>query len=121
MEANQADAYPAEPLYAAAKRIYPQSVKGAFQRIKWILLVVTWGAYYLLPFLRWQRGSQRSNAGDIGRFSASPLLFLFHRNLAPGSLSVFGELPSNASMPIAFTIKDSSGWQAAAKDFFKGP
>jgi polyferredoxin len=36
-------------------------------------------------------------------------------------VTVFGELPSNASIPIAFTIEDSSGRQAAAKDFFKGP
>ncbi|MFI4995404.1 MAG: cytochrome c oxidase accessory protein CcoG [Hyphomicrobiales bacterium] len=45
-----------EPLYAAARRIYPQKVSGAFRRLKWLLLVLTLGIYYLLPFVRWHRG-----------------------------------------------------------------
>jgi cytochrome c oxidase accessory protein FixG len=47
---------PDGPLYAAPARIYPQKVTGTFRRIKWILLVVTLGIYYALPFLRWDRG-----------------------------------------------------------------
>jgi cytochrome c oxidase accessory protein FixG len=43
-------------LYAAAQRIYPQSVSGTFRRLKWIILGVTLGIYYFLPFLRWHRG-----------------------------------------------------------------
>jgi cytochrome c oxidase accessory protein FixG len=45
-----------ESLYAAARKIYPQSVSGTFRRLKWILLIVTLGIYYFLPFLRWHRG-----------------------------------------------------------------
>ncbi len=44
------------PLYAAARKIYPQSVHGTYRRIKWALLVVTLGGYYLLPFWRLDRG-----------------------------------------------------------------
>jgi cytochrome c oxidase accessory protein FixG len=44
------------PLYAARKEIYPAAVKGTFRSIKWIILVVTLGIYYFLPFLRWDRG-----------------------------------------------------------------
>ncbi len=44
------------PLYAAPKRIYPQKVDGTFRRIKWVLLVLTLGVYYALPFVRWTRG-----------------------------------------------------------------
>jgi cytochrome c oxidase accessory protein FixG len=43
-------------LYVSAKKIYPQAVSGRFRRIKWSLLAVTLGIYYLLPFLRWDRG-----------------------------------------------------------------
>ncbi len=45
-----------EHLYAAAPKIYPQSVHGTFRRIKWALLIITLGIYYFLPFLRFDRG-----------------------------------------------------------------
>ena len=34
-----------QPLYAPARRIYPQKVSGTFRRLKWILLIVTLGIY----------------------------------------------------------------------------
>jgi cytochrome c oxidase accessory protein FixG len=42
-------------LYAPARRIYPQSVSGTFRRLKWALLLITLGIYYVLPFVRWHR------------------------------------------------------------------
>src|SRR5437899_5011381 len=47
---------PAPQLYAPRRKIYPQSVTGTFRRIKWAVLFVTLGIYYLLPFVRWDRG-----------------------------------------------------------------
>jgi cytochrome c oxidase accessory protein FixG len=44
------------PLYVARKKVYPQSVTGTFRRIKWALMLVCLGVYYLLPFVRWNRG-----------------------------------------------------------------
>jgi cytochrome c oxidase accessory protein FixG len=44
------------PLYAARKQVYPQSVSGTFRRIKWGLMAACLGVYYLLPFVRWNRG-----------------------------------------------------------------
>ena len=44
------------PLYEAHKRVYPQSVSGRFRTIKWSLMAVCLGVYYLLPFVRWHRG-----------------------------------------------------------------
>lgn len=44
------------PLYAARKKVYPQAVHGTFRRIKWGILILTLGVYYLLPFIRWDRG-----------------------------------------------------------------
>jgi len=52
-------AAPAEldvPLYEARKDIFPAAVKGRFRTIKWLILVVTLGIYYFLPFIRWDRG-----------------------------------------------------------------
>jgi cytochrome c oxidase accessory protein FixG len=44
------------PLYAARKKVYPQKVSGTFRRIKWGLMAFCLGVYYLLPFVRWNRG-----------------------------------------------------------------
>ncbi|TMJ02067.1 MAG: cytochrome c oxidase accessory protein CcoG [Alphaproteobacteria bacterium] len=44
------------PLYEARRKIYPQRVHGTYRRIKWAVLFVTLGIYYLTPFLRWDRG-----------------------------------------------------------------
>ncbi len=44
------------PLYAAQKKVYPQSVSGTFRRIKWGLMAFCLGVYYFLPFVRWNRG-----------------------------------------------------------------
>ena len=50
------EAEPDVALYAARKHIYPQRVTGTFRRIKWIVLLVSLGIYYLMPFVRWDRG-----------------------------------------------------------------
>jgi cytochrome c oxidase accessory protein FixG len=43
-------------LYEARKKIQTASVKGRFRTIKWAILVGTLAIYYLLPFVRWDRG-----------------------------------------------------------------
>lgn len=43
-------------LYAPRRNIYPKNVDGEFRRIKWRLLIFTLAVYYLLPFVRWDRG-----------------------------------------------------------------
>jgi cytochrome c oxidase accessory protein FixG len=47
---------PEEPLYVGRTKVYPQRVQGTFRRLKWIILCLTLGVYYLLPFVRWDRG-----------------------------------------------------------------
>lgn len=45
-----------QPLYVPRSQIYPQVVAGPYRRFKWVLLWLTLGVYYLLPFVRWDRG-----------------------------------------------------------------
>ena len=47
------------PLYAAAKKVYPQKVWGTYRRLKWAVLCVALGVYYILPFVRWDRGPNK--------------------------------------------------------------
>lgn len=44
-------------LYAARQKIFPKRAEGAFRRLKWIIMAVTLGIYYLTPWLRWDRGA----------------------------------------------------------------
>ena len=37
-------------LYEARRKIQPQSVRGTFRTIKWVLLAITLGIYYSSPF-----------------------------------------------------------------------
>jgi polyferredoxin len=49
------------PLYAAQKKVYPQKVSGRYRNVKWALMAVCLGIYYLLPFVRWNRGPGASD------------------------------------------------------------
>jgi len=42
--------------YKAREPIYPKLVHGSFRKLKWAVMLVTLGIYYLTPWLRWQRG-----------------------------------------------------------------
>jgi cytochrome c oxidase accessory protein FixG len=44
------------PLFAPTKKVYPQGVRGPFRRVKWAILGICLAVYYLLPFVRWNRG-----------------------------------------------------------------
>ncbi|MEM7021900.1 MAG: cytochrome c oxidase accessory protein CcoG [Pseudomonadota bacterium] len=45
-----------QPLYASRVPIHPKAIHGLFRRIKWAALIVLLGAYYIAPWLRWDRG-----------------------------------------------------------------
>src|SRR5579862_8183164 len=49
-------ASPAEPFFANRVRVYPRAVRGPLRRIKWAVLILCLAAYYLMPWLRWDRG-----------------------------------------------------------------
>jgi cytochrome c oxidase accessory protein FixG len=57
------------PLYAARRKIYPQSVQGLFRRIKWGVLLASLAVYYLLPFVRWDRGPNAPSQAVLIDFS----------------------------------------------------
>ena len=50
-----------EEYFAAKKRLYPQSVKGRFRNIKWILNAVFLSIYLLSPLIRFDRGENAPN------------------------------------------------------------
>ncbi|WP_342078234.1 cytochrome c oxidase accessory protein CcoG [Yoonia sp. SS1-5] len=43
-------------LYAAREPIFPRRVSGKFRQLKWWIMAITLGIYYLTPWIRWDRG-----------------------------------------------------------------
>ena len=66
-----------QPLYAARKKVYPQRVMGTYRRVKWAVLVVTLGIYYLLPFVRWDRGPNAPSQAILIDFPNRRFYFFF--------------------------------------------
>jgi hypothetical protein len=45
-----------QKLYAAREPVFPKRVSGKFRNLKWIILIVTLGIYYVTPWIRFDRG-----------------------------------------------------------------
>ena len=49
---------PTPQLYAPREPIFPRRITGRFRTLKWLLMAFTLGIYYLIPWIRWDRGPQ---------------------------------------------------------------
>ncbi|WP_246008362.1 cytochrome c oxidase accessory protein CcoG [Afifella aestuarii] len=56
VEADPVNSRNERSLYAARLKIFPQKVSGAFRRLKWLIMFVTLGIYWVTPWIRWDRG-----------------------------------------------------------------
>ncbi len=65
------------PLYEPRRKMYPQSTHGTFRRVKWAVLLVTLGIYYILPFVRWDRGPNAPSQAVLVDFPARRFYFFF--------------------------------------------
>ena len=45
-----------EPMYVTPPKIQPRAIQGFWRRVKWWVLGVLLGLYYIGPWLRWDRG-----------------------------------------------------------------
>jgi cytochrome c oxidase accessory protein FixG len=54
MSVSESD--PAPKLFEAREPVFPKRVTGKFRNLKWVLLGGMLGLYYLLPWIRWDRG-----------------------------------------------------------------
>lgn len=55
---SSTDTPPEEKLYASREPVFPRRVKGKFRNLKWIIMAITLGIYYLSPWIRWNRGPE---------------------------------------------------------------
>ncbi|WP_353642624.1 cytochrome c oxidase accessory protein CcoG [Mesorhizobium sp. WSM2239] len=65
------------PLYAARKKIFPKRASGSFRRVKWLVMGITLGTYYLTPWLRWQRGPFAPDQAVLVDISNRRFFFFF--------------------------------------------
>lgn len=61
--------------YAARQPIYPKRARGTFRAIKWVVMAVTLGIYYLLPWIRWDRGPGIPDQAFLLDFAHQRLFF----------------------------------------------
>jgi cytochrome c oxidase accessory protein FixG len=61
--------------YSSRDKIYPKLAHGKFRKIKWAVMAVTLGIYYLLPWIRWDRGPSLPNQAFLLDFANQRLFF----------------------------------------------
>jgi cytochrome c oxidase accessory protein FixG len=53
---SSADDTPEPKLYAAREPVFPRRVSGPFRSLKWWIMGMALGVYYITPWIRWDRG-----------------------------------------------------------------
>jgi cytochrome c oxidase accessory protein FixG len=64
-------------LYVKREKLYPKAVKGVYRRLKWIALFVLLGIYYIVPWLRWERGVGQPDQAVLIDFENARFYFFF--------------------------------------------
>jgi len=77
-EVTPAPKPPSEPpLYASRVKVYPKEAHGRFRTVKWIVMAVTLGIYYLVPWIRWDRGPYLPDQAVLIDFPSRRFYFFF--------------------------------------------
>lgn len=64
-------------LFAKAPKIYPRRVWGRYRKIKWAAMIALLAIYYLVPWIRWDRGPHLPDQAVLIDMSARKAYFFF--------------------------------------------
>ena len=64
-------------LYAGRQKVYPKLAHGRFRATKWLVMAVTLGIYYALPWLRWHRGPDLPDQAVLLDMANNRFFFFF--------------------------------------------
>ena len=64
-------------LYAGREKVYPKLAHGRFRTVKWLVMAVTLGIYYALPWLRWHRGPDLPDQAVLLDMAHNRFFFFF--------------------------------------------
>jgi cytochrome c oxidase accessory protein FixG len=67
----------ARSLYKTRVKVHPKRVTGKFRRLKWWIMGITLGIYYVTPWLRWDRGPGAPDQAVLIDFPARRFYFFF--------------------------------------------
>ncbi|NVK61019.1 MAG: cytochrome c oxidase accessory protein CcoG [Rhodobacteraceae bacterium] len=67
----------APSLYEAREPIFPRRVSGKFRNLKWWLMAVMLGIYYITPWLRWDRGPELPDQAVLLDLAGRRFFFFF--------------------------------------------
>ena len=66
-----------QSLYAGRVKVYPKEAHGRFRTVKWIVMAVTLGIYYVFPWIRWDRGPYLPDQAVLIDLPARRFYFFF--------------------------------------------
>lgn len=75
VEAVNKSAY--RSLYKKRVKIHPKRVSGTFRKLKWWIMAMTLGVYYITPWVRWDRGSGSPDQAVLIDFPHNRFYFFF--------------------------------------------
>ncbi len=64
-------------LYAAREPVFPRRVSGRFRNLKWWLVAVMLGIYYITPWIRWDRGPNMPDQAVLVDLANRRFFFFF--------------------------------------------
>ncbi|MCZ4280112.1 cytochrome c oxidase accessory protein CcoG [Kiloniella laminariae] len=64
-------------LYKKREPIFPKRATGQFRRLKWLIMILTLSIYYLVPFIRWDRGPGAPDQAVLIDFPGNRFYFFF--------------------------------------------
>ena len=76
-DALSVEAQKQQPLYAGRVQVYPKRVSGFFRRLKWAGLIVLLAIYYIVPWIRWDRGPDAPDQAVLADIANERLYFFF--------------------------------------------
>ena len=65
-------------LFSSREKIYPAKVNGKYRTLKWYLLTFFLSIYYLVPWLRWDRGDGYPDQAVLFDIAGRKVYFFFH-------------------------------------------
>jgi len=77
IDAKAVNAKENRSLYKAREPVYPKLVRGKFRNIKWVVLIVSLGVYYGLPWIRLDRGPGLPHQAFLLDFAHQRLYFFW--------------------------------------------
>lgn len=66
-----------ESYYQEHIKVYPAAVEGTVRKVKWAILVTLLGIYYVMPFIRWERGPGLPNQAVLADLPGRRFYFFF--------------------------------------------